>query len=64
MRIDGPTPAPGAIVTQDGHEAGEMRSSRDGLGLALLRLEAIAKPLTAGETAIEPIQPDWMQLPE
>lgn len=64
VRIDGPTPEPGAILTVDGHEAGEMRSSRDGIGLALLRLEAVHKPLTAGETAIKPLQPDWMQLPE
>jgi tRNA-modifying protein YgfZ len=66
VRIDGPAPEPGAIVTLDGHEAGEMRSSRDGAGLALLRLEAVSqgKPLTAGDTAIEPLTPDWMQLPD
>lgn len=64
VRIDGPSPEPGAIITQDGHEAGEMRSSRDGLGLALLRLEAIAKAgrLAAGETSLVPMQPDWMRL--
>jgi folate-binding protein YgfZ len=64
VRIDGPSPEPGAIVTQDGHEAGEMRSSCDGLGLALLRLEAIAKggKLEAGETSLVPMQPDWMHL--
>jgi hypothetical protein len=64
VRIDGPSPKPGAIITQDGHEAGEMRSSRDGLGLALLRLEAIAKAgrLAAGETSLVPMRPDWMRL--
>ena len=36
--IDGPAPLPGAIITADGREVGEMRSSRDGLGLALLRI--------------------------
>ena len=54
------------IVTLDGHEAGEMRSSRDGIGLALLRLEAVERgeTLAVGETGIVPITPDWMRLPE
>ena len=30
VRIDGPAPAPGTIVTADGRDVGEMRSSRDG----------------------------------
>ena len=29
VRIDGPTPQPGAIIMLDGKEAGEMRSARD-----------------------------------
>jgi folate-binding protein YgfZ len=66
VRIDGPVPEPGAIITLDGHEAGEMRSSTDGIGLALLRLEAIANHqiLKAGESRITPITPSWMRLPE
>jgi hypothetical protein len=66
VMIDGPAPEPGTIVTLDGHEAGEMRSSRDRVGLALLRLEAVGKkePLSAGGAAIEPLTPDWMRLPE
>jgi hypothetical protein len=34
-----------------------MRSSRDGLGLALLRLDAVeaGRPFTAGEATIRPI---------
>ena len=43
VAIDGPAPAPGTIVTADGREVGEMRSSRDGLGLALLRIEPVAR---------------------
>ncbi|HYM71939.1 MAG TPA: folate-binding protein [Stellaceae bacterium] len=63
VRIDGPAPQPGAIITQAGHEAGEMRSSRDGIGLALLRLEAVAAGgrLEVGETGLEPNRPGWMQ---
>lgn len=66
VAIDGPAPAPGTMVTQDGRDAGEMRSSRDGIGLALLRLEAVAKGerLIAGDTVIKPLTPEWMQLPE
>lgn len=66
VAIDGPAPAPGTMVTQDGRDAGEMRSSRDGIGLALLRLEAVAKGerLVAGDTVIKPLTPEWMQLPE
>ena len=41
VAIEGPLPAPGAKVTLDGREVGEMRSSRPGLGLALLRAEAV-----------------------
>lgn len=64
VKIDGPAPDPGAIVMLDGKEAGEMRSSLDGFGLALLRLEAIHGPLMAGDATIEPVTPDWMRLPE
>jgi len=65
VRIDGPAPEPGTIVTLDGQEAGEMRSSRDGTGLALLRLEAVGKNrLMAGDARIVPTMPGWMRLPE
>ena len=43
VAIEGPTPLPGTLVTADGREVGEMRSSRDGLGLALLRIEPGAR---------------------
>jgi hypothetical protein len=48
----------------DGKEAGEMRSSRDGIGLALLRLEAVLenRPLSAGNVTLMPFRPDWMAL--
>jgi folate-binding protein YgfZ len=65
VRITGAAPEAGAILTLAGREAGEMRSSRDGIGLALLRLEDIGKgPLTAGDAQIVPVTPDWMRLPE
>jgi folate-binding protein YgfZ len=66
VRIDGPTPVPGTILTLDGREVGEMRSSHEGIGLALLRLEAMAggQALSAGDTMVVPMRPDWMQLPD
>jgi folate-binding protein YgfZ len=64
VRIDGPAPSPGTIVTADGREVGEMRSSCDDLGLALLRIEPVlaGKGLTAGEIVIRPMRPDWLTL--
>jgi hypothetical protein len=64
VEIEGPTPVAGTIVTLDGREVGEMRSSRDGLGLALLRIEPIreGKRLTAGEANLVPVRPSWMRL--
>ena len=64
VAIGGPTPLPGTIVTADGREVGEMRSSRDGLGLALLRIEPVrnGKNLTAGDAILVPVRPAWMRL--
>ena len=64
VEMDGPSPAPGTIVTADGREVGEMRSSRNEFGLALLRLEPIVegKPLKAGNTTLVPSPTSWMRL--
>jgi len=64
VKIDGPAPAPGTIVTADGREVGEIRSSRDGLGLALLRIEPVVegKHLKAGDATIIATKPGWMRL--
>jgi hypothetical protein len=64
VTIDGPTPAPGTVVTADGREIGDMRSSRDGVGLALLRTEPVreGKTLAAGEATLVPVRPAWMRL--
>jgi folate-binding Fe-S cluster repair protein YgfZ len=63
VKIDGPAPAPGTIVTADGREVGEMRSSCDGLGLALLRIEPVVagKHLRAGDATIVAMKPGWMR---
>ena len=64
VAIDGPAPEPGTIVMADGKDSGEMRSSRDGRGLALLRLEAVAtgRPLAAADARLTPLRPDWMRI--
>lgn len=61
VAIDGPVPAPGTQVTLDGQEAGEMRSAAGAMGLALLRLDALAKdaPLRAGDATLTPKKPAW-----
>ncbi|MCA3391638.1 MAG: folate-binding protein, partial [Roseomonas sp.] len=64
--IDGPAPGRGTpVVTADGAEAGEMRSSQGAQGLALLRLEWLDKGgLSAGGARLTPQPPPWMKLPE
>jgi hypothetical protein len=64
VEIEGPTPLPGTIVTMNGREVGEMRSSRHGLGLALLRIQPVreGKRLAAGEASLVPVRPAWMHL--
>jgi len=64
VRIDGPAPASGTILSLDGKEAGEMRSSRDGIGLALLRLDAVTenRSLSAEGTTLAAMRPDWLRI--
>jgi folate-binding protein YgfZ len=63
VTFEGAAPAPGALIRLGEREAGEMRSSIDGRGLALLRLEQVAKakeagmPLLAGDIEIVPVAP-------
>jgi tRNA-modifying protein YgfZ len=64
VALKGPVPEPGTVIRYGEREAGEMRSAIDGHGLALLRLEPIAKaaeqgiPLHAGATEVIPLRPD------
>lgn len=63
VAIDGPRPAPGTAILADRREVGEMRSSRDGRGLAVLRLDALdSNRLVAGDAAIRPELPGWIHL--
>ncbi len=64
--IQGPPPAPGTTIQWDGKEVGEMRSSIDGFGLALIRLEYLDKTteadttFSAGDASVTPQKPDWV----
>jgi folate-binding protein YgfZ len=64
VAIDGPPPSPGTPVFRDTAEIGTMRSGRDRLGLALLRLDMLHASLTCGDARLTPRVPAWMHLPE
>jgi len=61
--VDGPLPAPGTPVRSGETEIGTMRSGRDGVGLAFLRLDGVERAagaaLIAGEARLRPVKPDW-----
>jgi folate-binding protein YgfZ len=65
VEVTGPLPPRGAMVTDAaGVEVGEMRSGRDGQGLALLRIDALDRaPFAAGAAVLAPRIPAWMTLP-
>jgi hypothetical protein len=54
---------------QGDKEAGEMRSSADGIGLALLRIDALERlgqegaALTANGATLSPLRPPWLAAP-
>jgi len=64
VAVDGTLPPPGTPVLRDGAEVGTMRSGRDGLGLALVRLEALDAPLACGDARLTVRLPAWMQRAE
>ena len=63
--VVGGMPEPGTPLTDAaGAEVGEMRSGREGRGLALLRIDALDRaPFRAGEAMVTPQIPAWMRLP-
>jgi folate-binding protein YgfZ len=64
VEIAGAAPPRGAPVTAEGAEVGELRSALPGLGLALLRLDSLDRPLACGEACLTARIPAWMRLPE
>jgi folate-binding protein YgfZ len=63
VKIEGPLPAAGTAVLKNGVDVGTMRSGRDGIGLASLRLDALAEPLHCDQATLTPHLPYWMRLP-
>lgn len=59
---EGPAPAPGTqLTTDDGLEAGEMKSAVGNTGLALVRLDKMSGALHAGTTRLKAHPPAWMK---
>jgi folate-binding protein YgfZ len=53
----------GTPVLAQGQEVGSLRSVAGGLALAMLRLDALNKPLLAGNALLTPQLPPWLRLP-
>lgn len=66
VTLRGMPPEDGTAILQDGREVGELRRQISGQGLAVLRLDALAReaPLTAGEALVEVHRPGWVKLPD
>jgi len=64
VSVEGPPPPPGTPILSGGNEVGVLRSWAGGLGLALLKVEAIAggTPLAAGGATLRARKPEWMKL--
>ncbi len=63
VKIDGPAPAPGTEFDGTAHKTpGVMKTSVDGIGLALIRLEALSDgiPFSCGGATLTPQIPDWV----
>jgi len=79
VAIEGPAPDPGTPIMLAEREAGEMRSSAQEMGLALLRIDALAElngagpnsaahkgagsRLTAAGATLTPLRPPWLTAP-
>ena len=61
VRSEHGLPPPGTSILAAGREAGQMRSSRDGLGLAMLRLDALGLALEADGSRLLASLPAWAQ---
>ena len=63
VAVEGEMPAPGTpVLRADGVEVGTLRSGRDGVALATLRLDALGGELACGGARLTARPPDWMRL--
>ncbi len=63
VAVDGDA-TPGAIVTSGGQEVGAIRSVAGRRALALLRIDALDRPMASNGVSVTPLLPAWMKLPE
>jgi folate-binding protein YgfZ len=61
--VEGPLPPPGSVVLRNGADVGTMRSGRGRIGLASVRLDALAGPLHCDQATLIAKTPEWMRLP-
>ncbi len=65
VTCDGDLPAAGAPITAGGAEIGELRSARDGRGIALIRTDRLEEAggddaeVMAGDMRVTPVKPEW-----
>ena len=65
VMVTGSLPPPGTpVLLHDTREVGTMRSGRDQMGLAVLRIDAIDQALACGDAALRPRVPFWLRLPQ
>lgn len=64
VSIAGTPPPPGTPVLREGRDVGTIRSARDQVGLALLRVDSLGGPLSCGGAALTVVIPSWMHLPD
>jgi folate-binding protein YgfZ len=64
VTLDSAPPPAGTPILAEGVEVGSLRSSAGQIGLAMLRIDALKKPLLAGNALVQPNIPDWMNLPK
>ncbi len=62
VKVEGPLPAPGTPIMAGGEDVGELRSGADGMALAMLQLDALDVPLSAGGAKLVPQKPEWVKL--
>lgn len=62
--IQGDAPEAGTPIMSGDVEVGEMHSSNGPVGLAMIRLEHLKSPLSAGAAKLTVTVPDWVRLPE
>jgi folate-binding protein YgfZ len=62
VSLESSAPSPGTPILAEGAEVGTIRSAAGALALAMLRTDALAKPLIAGSSLVTPHKPAWMHL--